>query len=398
MSPLPNMSDLLALLHTNSPLSLIHRYLDIQTIDSGEILEKLQKTVVDIDDENERQTKEKRKFSFILTNHTYIIQSVFAFDFDQSYLLEILGVRFTDVPPNAIESLRLPQTSASMIFLGYLAINSVVQRILSTDGNQSDDLFSQTRSYLIQIYPLRFRLELLENIFSLVFIQQTELKADESIEGIEQSTNNTSITVSTPDRFVSSLQSNLTNDSFHTSTNASIKTQVSIRKFDNDLDEHDTDDVSVCSSSMSSVGASHHHSIYRSGLIINQQILYQILIFLRDQLSEVRTLNQKIKDKATDRDTVGYETSLDKCFLGCSINTNEQFTTRATKLNTIVSETLWRYQLLTANNNELTGQENRTDGHENEENLVSNPAIKTLILPVRKFKKELHFFYDIHIR
>jgi hypothetical protein len=60
------MSDLLALLHTNSPLSLIHRYLDIQTIDSGEILEKLQKTVVDIDDENERQTKEKRRFSFIL--------------------------------------------------------------------------------------------------------------------------------------------------------------------------------------------------------------------------------------------------------------------------------------------------------------------------------------------
>ncbi len=45
------MSDLLALLHTNSPLSLIHRYLDIQTIDSAEISEKLQKTLVDIDDD-----------------------------------------------------------------------------------------------------------------------------------------------------------------------------------------------------------------------------------------------------------------------------------------------------------------------------------------------------------
>jgi len=39
----------------------------------------------------------------------------------------------------------------------------------------------------------------------------------------------------------------------------------------------------------------------------------------------------------------------------------------------------------------LTGQENRTDGHENEENLVSNPAIKTLILPVRKLQKKTPF-------
>jgi len=59
------MSDLLALLHTNSPLSLIHRYLDVQTIDSTEILEKLQKTLVDIDDENERQIREKRRFLFV---------------------------------------------------------------------------------------------------------------------------------------------------------------------------------------------------------------------------------------------------------------------------------------------------------------------------------------------
>jgi len=59
------MSDLLALLHTNSPLSLIHRYLDIQTIDSAEILEKLQKTLVDIDDDNERPIKEKRRFFLI---------------------------------------------------------------------------------------------------------------------------------------------------------------------------------------------------------------------------------------------------------------------------------------------------------------------------------------------
>jgi hypothetical protein len=56
------MSDLLALLHTNSPLSLIHRYLDVQTIDSAEILEKLHKTSVDIEDDNERQTRERRRF------------------------------------------------------------------------------------------------------------------------------------------------------------------------------------------------------------------------------------------------------------------------------------------------------------------------------------------------
>jgi len=269
-----------------------------------------------------------------------------------------------------------------MIFLGYLSINSVIQRILSTDNNNNnDDLFSLTRSYLTQISPLRFRLELLENIFSLVFIQQSELKVDETIEIIEQSTNTGSISLPTSDILISS------NDSFHVSTNASIKTQISVRKYDNnDFDEKSTDEVSVCSSSMSSVGASHQHSIYRSGLIIDQQVLYQLLIFLRDQLTEVRTLYQKIKDKATDRDTVDFETSLDKCFLGCSINTNEQFTTRATKLNTIVSETLWRYQLLTANTNELTGQDDKIDGQENDDCLISNSTIKNLILPTRKFK------------
>jgi len=272
-----------------------------------------------------------------------------------------------------------------MIFLGYLSTNSVVQRILLSEiTNQTDDLFSLTRTYLTQIFPLRFRLELLENIFSLVFIQQSELKIDETIDIIEQSSNTPSLSLTTSDKFLSSLQSNLTNDSFHTSTNASIKTQISARKFDNDLDGNTDDNVSVCSSSMSSIGASHHHSIHRSGLLINQQVLYELLIFLRDQLLEVRTLYQKIKDKATDRDTVDFETSLDKCFLGCAIHTHEQFTSRATKLNTIVSETLWRYQLLTANTNGSGTQENKIDGQENDESLINNPTIKNLILPVRK--------------
>ena len=271
-----------------------------------------------------------------------------------------------------------------MIFLGYLSVNSVVQRILSSDTTPIDDLFSLTQTYLTQIFPLRFRLELLENIFSLVFIQQSELKIDETIEIIEQSSHTPSVSLTTSDKYLSSLQSNLTNDSFQASTNASIKTQISARKFDNDLDENTDDNASVCSSSMSSIGASQHHSIYRSGLLINQQVLYQLLIFLRDQLSEVRTLYQKIKDKAIDRDTVDFETALDKCFLGCSISTNEQFTSRTTKLNTIVSETLWRYQLLTANTIESSTQENKIDGQENDENLINNPTIKNLILPVRK--------------
>ncbi|CAF5005011.1 unnamed protein product, partial [Rotaria sp. Silwood1] len=295
-------------------------------------------------------------------------------------------VRFTDTPTNAIELLRLPQTTASMIFLGYLSINSVVQRILSsTDNttNQTDnDLFSSTRTYLTQIFPLRFRLELLENIFSLIFIQQSELKVDETVEVIEQSINTTSNSVSPSDKFFSSIQSNLTNDSFHTSTNASVKTQVSIKRFDNDIDENTEDNISLGSSSMSSVGASHHQSINRSGLLIDQQVLYKLLIFLRDQLSEVRTLYQKIKDKATDRDTVDFETLLDKCFQGYSISTHEQFTTRATKLNTTVSESLWRYQLLTTNTAESSTQENKIDGLDNDDTLVCNPTIKNIILPV----------------
>ena len=58
------MSDLLALLHTNSPLSLIHRYLDVQSIESEEILEKLQKMATGIHDENDKLNRGKRMFSF----------------------------------------------------------------------------------------------------------------------------------------------------------------------------------------------------------------------------------------------------------------------------------------------------------------------------------------------
>ncbi|CAF3487332.1 unnamed protein product [Adineta steineri] len=350
---LPNMSSLLSKLQTTSPLSLIHEYLDIQTIDSKEILDKLQKTLVDIDDENDKSNEKKR-------------------------------VRFLDAPFNTIESHRLSQTTSSMIFLGYLSVNTVIERILSSDNhNPETDIFSLTRTYLTQIYPLRFRLELLENLFSLVFIQSSDLKIDDAVEIIEQLPPSTpSLSLTTSDKLFSSIQSNLTNDSFQTSTNASIKTQLSIRRFDNELDENTDDNLSVCSSSMSSVGASHHHPINRSGLLINQYVLYHLLIFLRDQLTEVRALHQKIKDKATDRDTVDFETLLDKYFHGCSIHTNEQFASRATKLNTIVSETLWRYQLLTANKNESSTEENKNDEQENDNNLINNPIIKNLILPI----------------
>ncbi|UJR25727.1 hypothetical protein I4U23_007079 [Adineta vaga] len=339
------------MLQTSSPLALMHRYLDMQTIDSTHLLEKLEKTLVNIDDEHEKPPMKR--------------------------------VRFIDNPTNPLDTVGLSQTTASMIFLGYLSINSVIQRILSTDTHlEATDLFSLTKTYLSKIYPLRFRLELLENIFSLVFIQQSELKIDETIEIIEQSVNTQSSSLTASDKFLSSLQSNLTNDSFHTSTNASIKTQLSSRRFDNDLDENTEDNASVCSSSMSSIGASHHHSIYRSGLLISQHVLHQLLTLIRDQLSEARTLHQKIKDKAIDRETVDGETALDRCFLGCSIRTSEQFLSRASKLSNIVSEALWRYQLLTTNANDLLLQENKHDRLEAQDDLIYNPTIKKLLLPI----------------
>lgn len=293
-------------------------------------------------------------------------------------------VHFPDDPDD--DSVRFSQTNARMIFLGYLSINSVLQPILSSDQHIEiiDDLFAKTRAYLTQIYPLRFRLEILENIFSLVFIQQGELKIGDTIESIEPSMSTTSIPISTPEKFLSSLQSNLTNDSLLTSTNLSTKTQLSDRRFDRDFDGQSTDDVSVCSSSVSSVSAS-QYGIYRTGLLIDQQVLHQLLIFLRDHLAEIRALHQRIQTKATDRPTVDRENSLDELFLGCSISNKEQFITRATKLNTILSETLWRYQLLTENKDSTGKQENRFDGSDNGENLLNNSTMKELILPPREY-------------
>jgi hypothetical protein len=111
------MSDLLALLHTNSPLSLIHRYLDIQTIDSAEILEKLQKTLVDIDDENERSTREKRRF-FIFFN-----------------TLNKIGIRVAKFSKEEIDALIV-----NSIFFKILFFSSVRTEIFSADFCELDDV------------------------------------------------------------------------------------------------------------------------------------------------------------------------------------------------------------------------------------------------------------------
>ena len=287
-----------------------------------------------------------------------------------------------------MDSFRLPQVATSMIYIGYLAINCIVQRVLPSDSNAepNDDLFATAKSHLTQVFPLRFRLELLENIFSLIFIQQSELKIDETIDVIEQSTHSISTSLSSSGKLLSSVRSNGLEDSLSTSRNASNRPQLSNGRSVQDLEElgADDDNVSICSSSMSSAGASHQHGMYRSGLLIDQEALYHLLTFVREQLEEIRSLSQKIKDKGVDRDTVAWETSLDKFFNGHTIPPNEKFDIRARKLSTSVSDVLWRYKLLTTNPNDQSKHDGRQSGQANDDHIVLDTTIKTLMLPLRK--------------
>ena len=275
-----------------------------------------------------------------------------------------------------------------MIYHGYLAINSVIQRVLSLDPNPdaNTDLFATAKSYLTQVFPLRFRLELLENIFSLIFIQQSELKIEETIDIIEQSTHSISTSLSNSEKLISSTRSNGLEDSLLTSRNASNRPQLSNGRSIQDLEElgADDDNVSICSSSMSSAGASHQNGMYRSGLLIDQEALFHLLNFVREQIAEIRSLSQKIKDKGIDRDTVTLETSLDKFFNGHTIASNEQFDSRATKLSKIVSDVLWRYNLLTSNPNDQSKHDGRQNGQDNDDRIVYDTTIKNLMLPLRK--------------
>lgn len=50
---MPNTSDLLALLHTSSPLSLIYRYFDNQNMDANEILQRIRTTAMNLVDDDE---------------------------------------------------------------------------------------------------------------------------------------------------------------------------------------------------------------------------------------------------------------------------------------------------------------------------------------------------------
>lgn len=287
-----------------------------------------------------------------------------------------------------MDSLRLPQMASSMIYLGYLTINHVVQHVVAVDPNMDEnvDLFATTKSYLTQIFPLRFRLEVLENIFSLIFIQQSELKLDDAIDIVEPCSRSVSTSLSNSEKLSLPTHGNSIEDSLVTSTNASIRPQLSFGRSLRELDDdHNNDDnVSVCSSSMSSAGASHQHGFYRSGVLIDQQVLHQLLNFVRDQITELKSLANKIKEKGIDRDTVTLETALDKFFSRHTIGPNEQFESRAAKLNTIVSEAIWRYRLLTTNPKDSSKQDNRTNGQENDDCLVNDVTIKNMILPLRK--------------
>lgn len=60
VSPLPDTSDFLAMLHTNSPLLLMHRYLDLQTIETAAVLEKLKDTSMNIVDDNDLKQRKGR--------------------------------------------------------------------------------------------------------------------------------------------------------------------------------------------------------------------------------------------------------------------------------------------------------------------------------------------------
>lgn len=301
----------------------------------------------------------------------------------------LLAVTFIDERKYPDETLGLPQIIASMIFYGYLAINSVVQHILSPSSNNDqtdEDLFSSIQKYLTNMYPLRFRLEILENIFSLIFIQQNELKLkhDEQVDIIEQSANTASTSLSTSEKFFASLHSNLAAESINTSTNVSIRTQMSSRRVDKELEINTDESASVCSSSVSSVSVSQHHSLHRSGYLIDQEYLQKLLMFLQDQVTEVKTLNQKIRDKAIDRNTREYEELLDQSFHGCSIKTPEQLSEKISKLGKTISQALWRYQIITTDKAATEKRENSIDGQDSDDNLVYNHSVKNLILPTRK--------------
>ncbi|CAF0745436.1 unnamed protein product [Didymodactylos carnosus] len=320
MSTLLNISDLLSFLHANSPLSLIIRYLNINLIKPEIILEQLRKTCADIDDDNPKlgDTLTKKK------------------------------VRFTDDRNSYQLSLSLSQTISTILFTGYLSIANVLQIILPPLTQiRNDDSIKLIKSYLNQLYPLRFRLEILENIFSLIFLQQNQLKIDETIITTTMPTTREQISLSSSDKYISaSIRSHISNESLHVSitsrNNLSLDGQTISQNEADDDDEH----LSIYSSSLSSVSnlTGNMSYLYKSGYLIDQNVLCEILLMLRDQMNELRTLYQAIQNKSIDRETNELETSLDQCFI-CSIKT-DQFYGRLVKLNTIISEILWRYQLL----------------------------------------------------
>lgn len=287
------------------------------------------------------------------------------------------GVRFLDTPPSLVETLRSPQTIAAMIYLGFLSVNLIIQQIISPIENVSS-IVEKAKFFLDQIFPLCFRLELLENIFSLIFLENMHLKGEEPNETIDPSNNTASNSMSPSEKLFSSSQNQ------QTTINQDIKTFDSLNMNDVEIDENLDEDYSIGSSSMSSTGGSTSASIYRNGFLIDEETLTQLLIFLGEQVTQTGNLYQKIRKKEVDRETVHLETSLEKSFQGYSIGPNEQFASRTSKLKLLINESLWRCQLLTTEKDRtLSNDFPRSEEQENQQTIIVNQTVKQTILSLR---------------
>ena len=229
--------------------------------------------------------------------------------------------------------------------------NGNIDNITITYKEYVTDNLLKAKAIIAKIYPLHYRLEVLENVFSLLFIKNedfvessdrdSELSGEDWAEDVKSSVKSSDLisSVST-ERLVSVEVAQEAIPDIETKMDE-MESKVKKVTVQEELSEKEHLESSGIDKKKESAVSNHSNSSSRSlvgdGLLKNPFILRDCLNVLQDSLNELKADSSLAEDKQMNLEECGIEHSI----------TVSDFHQRLSQLDQYVSEARWRFQLVT---------------------------------------------------
>lgn len=314
------LNDLLKrLLNIELPLNILNEYTNLDLIDSQDVVKVLKNTLLS----QEATSEPKAKI-----------------------------VRFKDDVNESISSI---QKACLSIYNGFYCIKKIIDSITYCNNNLHEKLFetkrnvdtaqikndeiqseyndfiienlNSVRKILNKIEPFKFRLEIIENIYSLIYLMTSHLKDDNDDEEEHNEIEFSDSQISQPDLDIETSfnKDNLEFNSIYGNANNRSRAS-SCAGLSQKSDIRTTDESDFARKNGTGGG----------DFLVNEFLCRDILYVLRDTLLDFR------KNQRTSNSDI-------EIFINCSIDNNDELNSKLNKLNDLVNETLWRFQLVKPN-------------------------------------------------